>query len=448
MPLEIVLGGIGVLGLFGVITVVFGPADRAARRALVTGIILMPLLPLNGAIPSAIVIGFGAILLSFVAAILKSHPRPRRMSIVVSALLVLVGMRVSTYFTEGNIGLLASALTVILCLGIFVVGRLTEDDILALATAFSVVMVLHIAYATLEVSLRIPGIWPMSDGSNEITQRAHEILPWLPGRPMTSFSHPIPLAYFMLVSVAFAAYAGMRKRRWQWISVFVGIAGIVLTGTRSALIALAVIVGIAFVSTFRLRRVVVIIVMIALALVVLRSQSLGNTLRLVGLGEDFSGTASYRHRAMVSASFPGLFNHDAGHVLFGWGTDIHWIFDTGIVPRYSSTFYFFDNQFVASMAQFGLFGLLLLAVALVLAFAYGNSLARMLVGALVAMSFSFDGLTHFVGLFSFVLLIGLASVKRADESAQEPVELAADSSALPTRVRGYADRPARRRPLA
>src|SRR5690606_960687 len=109
----------------------------------------------------------------------------------------------------------------------------------------------------------------------------------------------------------------------------------------------------------------------------LRGQAFGNALRFIGLGEDFSGSASYRHRSMVAGSFPSLFGQPAEQVLFGWGTDIHWIFDNGIVPRYSSDFYFFDNQFVASMVQFGLAGLIPLVIALVLVAVRGRALERM-----------------------------------------------------------------------
>ena len=161
---------------------------------------------------------------------------------------------------------------------------------------------------------------------------------------------------------------------------------------------------------FNFRRIfgyIALVVVVGITLLLTPPEILFNEL---GIGSRFGESPSYLHRSLVSASFPGLFTQqDLGDVLFGWGDNTVAIFASGVVQRYSSSFSFFDNQYVATMAMYGVIGLLLLVSLSLVVLLRGGLLTRLLIVLFLFMSFSFDTLTHPLGVAVLAISAGLTS---------------------------------------
>lgn len=297
-----------------------------------------------------------------------------------------------------------------------IAGKVEPPYIRSLTSILLLFLCFHAMLALSEL-LGAPPLLPMEDGSTSISLRPNEIVATLPGRPISTFGHPIPLATFALLVGVLSLHQWLLGRRKYLLGLLLALTIIVVAGSRSALIALVV-------SGVMLTVFVLVKSSITRALVTLMSLGLGFAttnssivLAAVGLGSDLTASSSYLHRASVLASFPRLFEVDLAHIIFGWGLDRSVIFSQGLVVGYLRYARFFDNQFVASMAMFGLVGFFLLAGGLVAAYLQGGAISRSLVIAYVFMGFSFDYLQFSAAAVGLALICCIPSSARGSEKA-------------------------------
>lgn len=367
------------------------------------------IIPFSGAPTSAIAIGLVAIalVLSMGWTFGTAHRAGTLLLVAGVMLLLLFTVRGLLSGIYGPIRLLGTADAVLLML---VASRMRGSDLRIISNGLSVLVLIHVLYAGAEILWSLPGVWPMSDGSNDITERTNTMFPDLPGRAMSSFSHPIPLAYFLTFASALLGAAAIRfAAPFYWVPAVVGIGGVLLTGTRSAVLVLSISMLLLLLFGYRRAAVLRYLFAVTVSVVVSATVGLSEVRGLLGLGDQFEESASYLHRRAVVASVPQLLTRDVLHIVFGWGTDLERIFDEGIVGRYSRDMYFFDNQFVATLVQVGLVGLVLYVILLGSPVLVGDGAAR--VGAIVVggMSMSFDLLDHFIGQLTFMLVVGMAA---------------------------------------
>ena len=409
-----------------VLFVALSPAPRVVSRALVVTCAWVTMVPLHGATSTALAIGLITMILVLAYALMYRHRHGSGMLLVCLAASTLL-LELLYGFIADQVGPIRTLATVAMLLTLVLCTGIRRPDLLHLANGLALLLVLHVGYAVGELFAGLPGIWPMTDGSNDISTRVNAILPQLAGRPMTSFSHPIPFAFFLLLASTVAMACAVEfKKPLYWAVPALGLFGIIMSGTRSVVIAFAVVTAMVVLFSYR-RHVIGKIVVTITATTTCAFVGLDRLREALGLGGGFDATASYRHRTAVVNSFPSLFGHDLRHVLLGWGADAHYIFDQGIVGRSSTSFYFFDNQYVATMAEVGFLGLLLLVLALCGAFVVGDPHSRALVVAFAVAATGFDALDHLPGVLAFIMAAGFAAAAMRRRTVREHAAASAGS---------------------
>lgn len=198
--------------------------------------------------------------------------------------------------------------------------------------------------------------------------------------------HPIPYAV-VLVMGALALSA-----RWSSLvaPVRLGAAGLmglglVLSGTRSALVALALgLVFLIFTSDRSTRALRIVTTILASLVAVFAFFPV-----ISGALHTLIDSGSYENRASAIASVPGLLGQSARFVLFGHGAGSEpSLYLVGLLPQ--NGFENIDNQLVTSLATTGLVGVGLLVTVFLTGFRSAGRAARALILAMATMLFSFD----------------------------------------------------------
>ncbi|WP_087485828.1 O-antigen ligase family protein [Brachybacterium massiliense] len=428
--------------------IVFSRPNVVVSRALVIAIGWLTVIPLNGASSMAIAIGLAAAGGALLVAWNHGHHHSEGTLVLVLGI-GLLGLIFLANLLSGITGPIRVLTLAVLVLLAATASRMRYRDLPRFTEGLAVIVVLHLAYAMGEVWAGLPGLWPMSDGTNDISDRVNTILPTLAGRPMTSFSHPIPFSFFLAAAGAIGGGVAVRTGKLvYWLIPLLTTAGVLMSGTRSAVLAAAGVIVFQVLIGYRKNLVARLFGVGALAGII--GWRVGyDTLRgLLGFGGEFETSDSYEHRTAVLSSFPDLFRADLIHVLFGWGTDLQYIFDSGVVDRHSTSFYFFDNQFVATMAQEGLLGLLMLLGVLVLVLIYGDSTARSLGVLMITMALSFDVLDHIMSQSMLILAVGLTAAEMNRRRVAERHRASRPDGAEPYPERGGAEHPSHAEPTA
>jgi len=363
--------------------------------------------PLYGA-PREWVLGssLGMMLLLLVATVRAPSKRGKGLTWVIpAAVIFIIITRLAGIFSVGYSP--TDTLTGIVMIGVLLVGRGIEaDDIVTLGKVLGTLLLFHAAWASGELFLGASPLFPMGNGSFDIADRPNAIFPDLAGRPITSFAHPIPLATFsMFVGLLAFQLGRTRNHVFYWIVAFVAAATTVLTGTRSAVLSLVAAGIILVVSTSRiptfLKSVLTAVALGGAAISAVDSRALA----AIGLGSDFVETGSYLHRSAVLNSFWHLFDRSTDQILFGSGTNREAIFQSGFVRGFLPGAYFFDNQYVATFAMYGLIAFTLFVALNIYVLVRGQGLERAVGLSLIAMGFSFDFLLYFTASLTWALMI-------------------------------------------
>lgn len=203
-------------------------------------------------------------------------------------------------------------------------------------------------------------------------------------RAQGTFGYPIAFGHFAALGTLASLVVFVRRR-----SASVGLltlflfCGVLLSGTRSALVALilAVIVyaSLSFARNSLLKR----------ASVVLGVTTSAAFVALSFNGNLLTDDLSVLHRAGVVSAIPRFRLLDVTQVLFGSGYNSHEaLFRSGIIPNRGT--YAVDNAFMTFLISTGLVGLILILVLLVGAWRRGDNAAKATVVLFVAMFMSYD----------------------------------------------------------
>ena len=300
-------------------------------------------------------------------------------------------------------------------------SKLNRTDLAPLARTLSVFLGFHLVFAIGELAVNFPPIWPMGNGLVDLAYRPNFLLPNLPGRPMTSFAHPIPLATFAAMVGLLNCYVAMQTRRFKFCIVTLMAAVLVaLSGTRSAVIAMTVGLAVLLLSHrwsgAALKVNVVAIGGVAVALLALYPSTV---LGLIGLGGGFKESNSFQYRISILGSATRILDQPIVHVLFGWGGNRQEVFSRGIVDGAGYGVLFFDNQFVAMAALFGLIGFALFLASFVAVALRGDALAKGMLATFAIMAFGFDFLQYLTPALLFFFALAIAGIGRAESTVTE-----------------------------
>ncbi|MGB3374671.1 MAG: O-antigen ligase family protein [Microbacterium sp.] len=419
-------------------------SPRPRGWALAAAVATSTFVPLYGA-PREWVLtsSLGMMVLLLIATVRTPRVQPNQLTWVIPAVVGLVVItRLSGLFSIGYSP--TDTLTGIVMVGVLLVGRhIDDEDIATLGKVLSVVMIFHAAWAAGELFAGMDPLFPMGDGSVEITDRPNAIFPQIAGRPITSFAHPIPLATFSAFVGLLTLYlARTRKHILYWVVTVVAVATTTISGTRSAVLGLVAAGIILVVSTSKiplfLRGLLTVIALGGASISVVDAKLLS----AIGLGSDFLDSGSYLHRSAVLNSFWHLFDRNTEEILFGSGTNRELIFQTGLVHGYLPGAYFFDNQYVAAFAMYGLVAFILFVALSVYVLVRGQGLERAVGLSLIAMGFSFDFLLYFTASITWVLMIAATvAMRNAHTTDSDPTQRPRrDDKRARRQVQAYASR--------
>lgn len=242
-----------------------------------------------------------------------------------------------------------------------------------------------------EQFLQAEAIWPRVDGTNDITRRNNTLVPALVGRSMGSTSYPITLG--ILAGIALVAciwqYREHRRRVYLWLGLL-SAATVVMSGTRTAVVASALCVGVILItnSSGRVRAFRIFLTGLFGLIMIL----LIDPLALVGL-DDIEGTSSYTHRLGVLGLLPELLQRPWQEVLFGTGYRSIGPLLSGGALLETDGIAVLDQQFIRVLVGCGLVGLVLMVLSVAVGFMRGNGFERLTIAFLVFSFLTYDTLS-------------------------------------------------------
>lgn len=287
-----------------------------------------------------------------------------------------------------------------------------------LARAIAPLMWAGVAVAALAVYQRAAGVWPVLDQNSIGTQYTSLTYP---GRSGGTMGHPIilgaVLAFVLIIAVA------TRPRLWPFFAAAAGL-GVVLSGSRSAFVALAV-VGVAAAITERRR------LFAARNLIPgLWSLALGTLLALIFAGGWVNEVAGelYRRAVLSGDESVGqrsdrynlawnLITENTSTVVFGRGPGFDVTYLRTVNAGFSSAFTF-DNTYVSVWMNYGIVVLALMIVAVAIAAKRSSGLGRAII-LLAAVEGMFFELTSWPAMLA-MLALGLGVSRRSYAGDDDP----------------------------
>lgn len=290
---------------------------------------------------------------------------------------------------------------------LLLVLRATPAEKKIIVKWFIALALMQSVYAVAEVAGLVPKLWHNS------ADYPHQIVSSLI-RAEGTFAQPLVLALFLLVALAFTLAgmsdaAGARKA----LIVVALFAGVFATGSRSALV-----LGILF-TLFSLggrafERITVGLLALLLGATGLAAFGFFSS----SVVANFLTGSSVSHRTGALDAIPRLLTQGPLNVLLGNGAgSSRGLFDAGLLQ--AGGFYAVDNQFVLSLVEVGVIGLLLLVSVILRGLAVGQGL-RLPLTAVVTFFFTFDVLAWPSGAVLFALVLGMAFTGHPRGGAAKP----------------------------
>lgn len=376
----------------------------------------------------------GALLVLAAVPILRIHEHDTLQVAIPVLVLVLAGIAATREGVPRGLAKPAALLVLLLALEAAATARVEDDNEWAALAVTAAVAVTGLGFGAVAV---VRGAWPrlrallvwaaLAEAAFAVVEvfylsaplwRGATILPTGHSIPLRSqlleglpraqgtFGHPLPLAFFLLVALAFVL-RDQTFRRGRWLATVVLLAGIAASGSRNALLFAAILLVLKGGRSSLVVRAPLLIGLVAgVALLAMP--------KLAPAMDEFAGTGSFTHRAGAVESVGRLMDRDLFPVLFGDGaSSTPRLFRQGLLQ--SDGLLAVDNQVVLTVAQNGLVGLAVLAVLLVGAVRRARAGVRVALIVAVGQFAVFDVLTWPASAFLVWLLVGAAFAGRADD---------------------------------
>lgn len=269
------------------------------------------------------------------------------------------------------------------------------------------VMVVEVALAALEFGAGMQPLWGYLGDA-----RANPLIEGF-DRAQGTFGHPIVFGWFLAVCATLVwVDAGRLSRRLCLTFLVVVAAGLVLSGTRSAMVSFAVGVILHLVMRPGLATWMRNLLIAGGAVFVVLAIGVGS--RISELTADLLDSGSWTQRIGNMARVPDLLARPPMESLFGvgWGRDDQLFVEGDLVSPFN--FRVVDNMLVEALGTVGILGLLVLIVMVVIAFVRGDRASRAVTATIAAMMFSFDTM---VWPFTAIALMLFFSLPRLNRNA-------------------------------
>jgi hypothetical protein len=399
------------------------PRQREGLRGYATGAAFaVVVLGANGSAPNAVryssVAVAAALLLAAVLFGTRGKDRPHYL--VPLVLWVCWTVLVSLHARSSSPGTVIVLLLVPL-LFLLVVPRLSSADIVPLLRWVGITVVVEALIGLAELTVLSNPVW----GYRNLSSNGSPVIrynPFIPEliRVQGTTGHPIIFSLVMMVALLLLVALGRSLPRWfRSICISAAVLSLLLAGTRSAFVAIAVglVVYLVFAptGTSRLRNFLVIVG----AAVAIWLGDFG----LSRLTAEAVSSDSFEHRLEGWVSFNQLLQRpDAvGVVGSGFNSELE-IFADGLLQQ--DGFFVIDNHFIWTLAISGVVGFMLMTAAIVFAWARADRLGRGLLAVMVVMGSSFDLMTWIASASLFILALalpaGLARAPREDDLPRTP----------------------------
>jgi hypothetical protein len=284
-----------------------------------------------------------------------------------------------SYSPQATAGFILTVLAMV-----FVATRLNRQELKVVLLGFLLVGGFEVAWALAELITNATPLW----GYRGDLIRENPLFAGAVPRAQGTMAQPIVYGTLMgvVVLIAWSNAIIQLGPRLRILALGVGLAGVVLSGTRSVILA----------------------VVIAIALHILLRKSLGRWLRnillagaittvvaVVGFGigdkiNDLMTSGSWLHRLGSLQAVPALLARPEGQAFWGtgWGSQ-EALFDKGYIPL-TYGLKVVDNYFVYVLGTSGIVGVVLLLAMCAFAFFRAAHQGKMLVTFCVCIFFSFD----------------------------------------------------------
>ncbi len=302
---------------------------------------------------------------------------------------------------------------------LLVVPRLGPPDIVQLLRWVGLTVLVEALLSLAELTVMSQPVWGALTTSGALVVRYNPFLPEL-ARVQGTTGHPIILSLVIIVALLLLVALGHSLSRWyRAICISACLVSLLLTGTRSAFVALAVGLCVYLLlapsGTSRFRNVLVII-----------GSGAAIWLGDFGLSQvatEAVASNSFQHRVDGWLNFDQLLYRPGQVGLVGSGLNSELeIFAQGFLQQ--DGFLVIDNHLIWTLAISGVVGLVLMTAAIGLAWARADRLGRSLLAVMVVMGFSFDLMTWIVSASLFVVVLalptGLDQVPRKDGVLRTP----------------------------
>ncbi|MGY3128163.1 hypothetical protein ACVWW9_001662 [Agrococcus sp. UYP33] len=328
-----------------------------------------------------------------VIAVLRRAPGEAGQYVALNRLLVaylVYSSAIAIVFLTPSAAALRAVTTVALILVVVLARRTSVASTDYFPVLLACLVLAEVAFGVSEAFLGADAVWPRPDGSDRLEGRVNHIAPWLAGRVLGTFAGPIP--YGTVAGVAFLAALWMvierGRRRFIWVLAIAAF-GLLLSGTRSAILAVVLIVVMWLLVRSSASRPLIVCVGLLGGAALLLLSDVG---ALFGL-QGFTDSTSYEHRTQILGSITDvLTKQDPLAVIFGNGDNARDLLVNGTITTTTGVTVF-DNQLVRELAASGVIGTTLLIAGMVMALRRGNGLSRMVVVFVGLMFLSFDALT-------------------------------------------------------
>ncbi|WP_230671383.1 O-antigen ligase family protein [Rathayibacter sp. Leaf248] len=361
---------------------------------------------------------------------LSTSPRPSAAKLALLLVTAWVGLIAFSALLNDDIGgtlPIGIAVPVVACA---MFSQFSEQDFVVFARLLVLFAFGQVALSVVEFTLSTPPVWGFSDSAPN--GYPNPLLGEGILRSSGTAGHPIVLSVIYLVT-----FTLLWRNSVQWplsgrvLALLLIAVGLVISGTRSALLAILVAVVVSAVlaaRTFgaRLRNAIVAVTAAGASLLIPSIRA-----SLDAALAELLNSGSYSHRAGAYESIGELITRRSSfESSFGSGRNsIPDLFDRGFLQQ--DGFRAVDNQFVNTLGTGGLAAVVVLFTIITLGLIAGSATSRILILSVVVMFLSFDALTWYAPNMLFFALIGLAGSRVGKRSADSA---ATSSAALPSRA--------------
>lgn len=407
------------VAIVGLLSTLFCRSQIAPQLGVATALVMAVLVPSNSPSRDVLtisVVGVIAVLLMSLFRNFGVATRTKTNPFLV--LFILLSSLVSVFESKGSYGIYVVLTCVMYLILIVVASFITANDSTVLRRFVPIIVVFGFAWSFGEEFMHVKALWPLTNGTDNITSRINPVVPWLAGRAMGSASHPIPfgiLAGICFVWCLWFAYA--EKKIFYWVIACMAGATVLFSGTRSAILAVLIVLGFWFLASAGAKRLPVFVLALVGGLAILSFVDLQDVPGLAG----FYSSESYTHRSDVIDFLPQLLNRPVSEFFFGSGySSISSLLQSSMFAG-GSGILVFDQEVVRTFTATGLIGIILLISALVSGYRRGNLPSRFVLVFLVVNFFSFDVLSW--NLLVVVLILA-ASGPLFEKMTAQPMEYA------------------------